>query len=121
MLLCQREQTFDLVWHHQRPRRVMHGNISSRLAELFQSCADRVLPLRPTGHNLPHFLESALLNQILKLRDAFGPRHQDDFINAAGSFEGIERVGQNRLVAEQREQLVEAHALAAPRRDDDGA
>jgi hypothetical protein len=62
-----------------------------------------------------------LLNQFLEFSHSLGAGHQNNFVNAARLLEGIQRMSENRLVTEQREQLVEAHSLAVSRRDDDGA
>jgi hypothetical protein len=78
------------------------------------------LSLRATGNNVTNLLKYSLPDQFLKFVHTLSARDQDDLIHAARLFERCEGVRENRFVAEQRQQLVEAHPLAASRRDDDG-
>jgi hypothetical protein len=72
-------------------------------------------------NNVPHFLELASRAEFPELSQSIVPANQNDFIDAFRAFEGLNRVSNDRLISQQREELVEAHALTAARGDDDRA
>ena len=65
------------------------------------------------------FLNSAAPDEFPELSQPIVPANENDFIDAFRAFESLKRVSNDRLVRQQREELVEAHALAAAGGDDD--
>lgn len=55
----------------------------------------------------------------MQLSQTIGAADQNDFIDAFRALESVKSVSDDRFVPQQRKQLVEAHALAAARGDDD--
>ena len=72
-------------------------------------------------NNVADFLKSILPNEFLKFLYPFRARHQNNLPDRCRSLEGVNRVREDRLIAEKRQQFIEPHPLAAARGDDDGA
>ena len=73
-----------------------------------------------SGHNATNFFETVLPNEFFEFRNPLGSRHQNDVAHRFSALERINRMGQDRPVSEQGQQLVESHSLTAAARDDDG-
>ncbi len=69
---------------------------------------------------MPHLFPFSPLHEFLQFSQTIVAANQNDFIDAFRALESLERVSNDRFVPEQREKLVEAHALTAARGDDDG-
>jgi hypothetical protein len=98
----------------------MHRHVARIRSDQIQSSPDGILPMHATGNDMPNLLTFRPPNEFLQLGQTIAAANQNDLIDAFRPLERIQRVRNDRLIPEQREQFVEAHALTAARGNDDG-
>jgi hypothetical protein len=121
VLMSGGQDLLDLFRRNQRPGGIVNRDIFRGFSNAFQAGAHGVLALSAAGNNLRHLFELVSRDKLLQLCGPFRARNQNDLPHAICPLESANGVGEHRSFAEQREQFVESHSLAAARRDDDGA
>ena len=116
----QLENPFDQIRPHERPGGVMHGDKLGRGARLLETTQDGILPAQAAWDDGHHFLETLASNHLFVLGEMLGVRHKHDPTHGLRLLEGGDGMRDDRFASERREELVEAHALAAATGNDNG-
>ena len=107
------EDSLDLLGSNQRPRGVVHRDVSCSCVQMFQASAHGILPVFTTRNDRPNLFEIFIANDRFDFIVPVFPGDDDDSIDRAGAFKCAYRVRDDWFAGNRDEQFIEAHALAA--------
>jgi hypothetical protein len=114
------ECALDLLRSNQRPRRVVHGDVSSVTLNAIQSSPNRILPTLPTANNGPDFSKSSGGTDFSDFIMRLFTRHNDDFADRNRALKRADCVSDDGFSRNDRKQFIGPHPLAAAAGYDDG-
>ena len=98
----------------------MNGDHLAGLRQLSDTIPDRKVSFVSAINEAIDFGEPAPIHDPLKLLAPVGTHHQDNLINLVTLFETVDRMSNDRLVADEAQQFIKSHPLAAASRYNNG-
>jgi hypothetical protein len=117
--LC--EHPFDLVGGNQRPRSVVHGDVSRRGLQLVEPSAHGILPAFSTPSDRSNLFEVFIAHDGFDFVMSIFARDNNNSIDRVGVLECGYGVREDWFAGNRRKQFIETHAAAVPSRDNDCA
>jgi hypothetical protein len=114
------EDAIDLLRSNQRPRGIVHRDVSHNGFQMIQTSAHGILPALSARNNRLNLFEIFIANDRFDFIVSIFPGHHNNSIDRAGALKCAYRVRDNWFAGNRRKQFIETHAAAVTGRDNDG-
>ena len=114
------EDAVNLLRSNQRPRGIVHRDVSYNGFQMIQTSAHGILPALSAWNNRLNLFKIFIANDRFDFIVSIFPGDDDDCVYGAGTLKCADRVRDHRFAGNRRKQFIETHAAAVTGRDNDG-